>query len=362
MAERKAVALLSGGLDSILAVRLILDQGIKVTALRFLTHFGCDAIGGGSCGHDVSGLSREMGFELKHCHLGEEYVGMVKNPRYGWGKNMNPCIDCRIMMLRSAREFMEVSGASFLFTGEVVGQRPMSQRRDSFPVIDRDAGLKGYILRPLSAKLLPITIPEAEGIVDRSRLMDISGRSRKRQYELAARFGITEFGQPAGGCLLTEPNYSVRLRDLFAHVEHPGTGDINLLRLGRHFRPNRLCKIVVGRNELENRAIEGLVDAEDVVVQPVDFMGPATIVRGRWSEMDVRLAAQLTVRYGDVEKGMAGTVETIPGSEWISRGSSAACRKTLTITGADDTVLTLRIEKQQGKKKSSRPSQPAPAV
>lgn len=350
--ERKAIALLSGGLDSILAVRLILAQGIRVTAVRFLTHFGCDAIGGGGCGHDVSGLSKEMGFELKHCHLGDEYVRMVRKPKFGWGKNMNPCVDCRVIMLRSAKEFMAAAGGSFVITGEVVGQRPMSQRYDSFPIIDREAGLEGHVVRPLSAKLLPITIPEREGLVDREGLMDIHGRTRKRQYELAAKFGITDFGQPAGGCLLTEPSYSARLRDLFRHVEHPTAYDINLLRVGRHFRSGERCKIVVGRDYRENLAIEGWAQADDVLIQPSDFKGPATLVRGSWCENDVRLAAQLTVRYGDVDEGKAGVVEI------IKRGAGENVR-TLAITGADDTVLALRIEAKLRRKSRRRLSRPA---
>ena len=297
----KAIALLSGGLDSILAVRLILEQGIKVTAIKFMTYFGCDAGESGSCGHDVSGLSKEMGFELKLCHLGQDYINMVRKPKHGWGKNMNPCIDCRGMMLSWAKEYMATAKHNFIITGEVLGQRPMSQQRGNFAMIDKEVGLAGYILRPLSAKLLKPTIPEVEGLVDREKLLDISGRSRKRQYELAAKYGIKDFGQPAGGCLLTDPAYSVRLRDLFKYVPNTSVSDIELLKVGRHFRPNEKCKIIVGRNEQENITIDVLAENGDALLSLKDYMGPTAIIKGDFCEEEVRIAAALTVRYGDVE-------------------------------------------------------------
>src|SRR5262245_5867546 len=191
--QRKAVALLSGGLDSILAVRVILDQGIPVAAVRFITHFGCDPVSAGSCGHDVEPLVKlwgHLGFTVRMSHLGQDYIQMVKNPRFGRGKNMNPCVDCRLMMLSWANETPEREEAGFLVTGEVLNQRPMSQTRERFRQIDRELGLAGRVLRPLSAKLLEPTLAEKEGVVDRSRLLDISGRGRTRQYELAARYGI----------------------------------------------------------------------------------------------------------------------------------------------------------------------------
>lgn len=353
--EKKAVALLSGGLDSVLAVRVILEQGIKVTALRFLTPFGCDAIGGGGCGHDVSGLPAEMGFELKYCHIDEQYIKMVMAPEHGWGKNMNPCIDCRIIMLSKAKEYMALGNGSFIVTGEVLGQRPMSQRRDSFHTIDRAAGLEGYIVRPLSAKLLPPTIPEKEGIVDRERLLDINGRSRKRQYQLAAQFGISDFGQPAGGCLLTEPNYSERLRDLFKHVKNPAKGDIGLLRIGRHFRPSERCKIIVGRNYEENLAIENLLQEGDALLQPVDFKGPATLLHGTFGEEDLTLAARLTVRYGDVDDGGTGTVEV------VLKEKENETPRNIKATGADNSVLELRIGLTEDGRRKKKKSDPLPA-
>jgi hypothetical protein len=301
--KRKAVALLSGGLDSMLAVRVVLDQGIPVTGVRFITHFGCDPVSAGSCGHDVEPLVKlwgHLGFTVRMSHLGQDYIDMVKNPRFGRGKNMNPCVDCRIMMLSWAREILEREEAGFLITGEVLNQRPMSQTRERFRQIDRQLGLAGRVLRPLSAKLLEPTLPEREGVVDRSRLLDISGRGRTRQYALAAHYGVTDIPQPSGGCLLTDPGYSARLRDLWAHDPEAGVRDLNLLRVGRHFRPTPHCKLIVGRDEAENKALETARAAGDALVYLKDHQGPMTLVRGRYGADELRLAAGLTVRYGDV--------------------------------------------------------------
>ncbi|HEX8948665.1 MAG TPA: 7-cyano-7-deazaguanine synthase, partial [Dissulfurispiraceae bacterium] len=181
----KAIALYSGGLDSTLAILVAMRQGIEVTAVTFLTHFGCDISDKSSCSKDPFAASAKFGFEVKLCHLAEKFVEIVKRPKFGHGKNMNPCIDCRILMLKEAKELMAMRGAHFIVTGEVLGQRPMSQRRDTFPRIDREAGLEGYILRPLSAKLLKPTIAEQSGLVDRERLYGFHGRSRKPQMALA---------------------------------------------------------------------------------------------------------------------------------------------------------------------------------
>lgn len=313
--KRKAVALLSGGLDSMLAVRLILDQGIPVTAIRFITNFGCDPVSEGSCGHDVEPLVKlwgKDGLDVKMAHLGQEYIEMVKGPPHGRGKNMNPCIDCRIMMLAWAREFMVAKAClqkydgGFLVTGEVLNQRPMSQNRPALTTIDREVGLPGLILRPLSAKLLPPTRPELDGIVDRSRLLDISGRGRVRQYEMAKRYGLEKIPQPSGGCLLTDPGYSARLRELWERDPGAGAHDIDLLRVGRHFRASPACKIIVGRNERENAALEGFAAPEDTVLRLRDFVGPVTIVRGLHDEGIVRRAAAITARYGDTPENGEG--------------------------------------------------------
>jgi tRNA U34 2-thiouridine synthase MnmA/TrmU len=297
----KAVSLLSGGLDSTLATILVARQGVHVTAVKFLTPFGCDVGEGSSCGFDVSSIANRFGFELKLSPMGQEYVDMVKDPAHGRGKNMNPCIDCRIMMLSWAKEYMVPGGADFLITGEVLDQRPMSQNRLMLDEVIKKANLEGYVLRPLSAKLLPPTIPEQKGWVDRDKLEGIFGRSRKRQIELAKEFGLTEndYGQPAGGCLLTDPGYSTRLRDLWDHDPEAEMSDITLLKVGRHFRVNRQAKIIVGRNEHENELIEALTRWGDVLVKPKDVPGPSVMLRGQFDDSAIPLATGLTRKYSD---------------------------------------------------------------
>lgn len=188
----KAIALFSGGLDSTLAILVILRQDINVTAITFLNHFGCDISDKSSCSKDPFSAAEKFGFEVKLSHLSEKFLEIVKKPRHGHGKNMNPCIDCRILMLKEAREFMHITGADFIITGEVLGQRPMSQRKNLFPMIDKEAMVRGYVLRPLSAKLLDVTIPEQKGVVDRDALYDFSGRSRKPQIALAKELGLID--------------------------------------------------------------------------------------------------------------------------------------------------------------------------
>ncbi len=295
----KAVALYSGGLDSTLAILLVMRQGIEVTALTFLTHFGCDISDRSSCSKNPFAASESFGFSVKLCHLSDKFIEIVKNPKFGHGKNMNPCIDCRILMLKEAKEFMRMQGADFIITGEVLGQRPMSQRRDTFPKIDREAGLDGYVLRPLSARLLKPTIAEQMGIVDRERLCDFYGRSRRPQMRLAEEFGLKEYPAPAGGCLLTDPIYSYRLRDLLKHNPEPELREINLLKVGRHFRSSANCKIIVGRNKNENTIISNLADEKDYLLWVDGFGSPLTIVCGNVEQKDLGLAAALCARYSD---------------------------------------------------------------
>ncbi len=322
--QRRAIALLSGGLDSLLAVRLVLDQGIPVTAIRFITHFGCDPVSEGSCGKDVEPLVKlwgHLGFTVKMAHLGHDYVEMVKKPKHGYGKNMNPCVDCRIMMIGWAREFMIRSGnalleehdGGFLVTGEVLNQRPMSQTLARFHEIDRELGLTRRVLRPLSAKLLPPTIMEEEGLVDRSRLLDIKGRGRTRQYELARAYGVLDIPQPSGGCLLTDPGYSARLRDLWGKQPDSDVRDLNFLRVGRHFRVSDSTKIIVGRDESENRMIESFAAESDPVLKARDHQGPSTIVRGPHDDAVLRRAAEITARYSDAPEEQASVAVV---AEW----------------------------------------------
>jgi tRNA(Ile)-lysidine synthase TilS/MesJ len=293
----KAIALFSGGLDSTLAILVMLKQGIDVTAITFLNHFGCEIGDRSSCSKDPFAASVKFGFQVKMSHLSDKFIDIVKNPKFGHGRNMNPCVDCRILMLKEAKNFMQIIGADFLITGEVLGQRPMSQRRDTFPVIDREADVKGYVLRPLTAKLMKPTIPEEMGIVNRDLLHDFSGRSRKPQMALAKELGLTEYPAPAGGCLLTEPNYSYRLRELLDHCPDPDHKDINLLRVGRHFRYSSDCKIIVGRNKDENEIILSTAADNDCTMHVPGFGSPVTYVTGNPTEEAMVTAASLCARY-----------------------------------------------------------------
>lgn len=295
----KAIALYSGGLDSTLAILVAMRQGIEVTAITFLTHFGCDISDKSSCSKNPFAASEKFGFEVKLCHLSDKFIEIVKNPKFGHGKNMNPCIDCRILMLREAKEFMKMAGADFIITGEVLYQRPMSQRRDTFPKIDREADMEGYVLRPLSAKLLKPTIPEQTGIVNRELLYNFHGRSRKPQMALAKEIGLTEYPAPAGGCLLTDPIYSFRLKELLTHNHEPSIKQISLLRLGRHFRLSAHCKAVVGRDEKENNIIESLAEEGDYLLKVTGYGSPVTILTGAVTEEDLRLASSICARYSD---------------------------------------------------------------
>jgi tRNA U34 2-thiouridine synthase MnmA/TrmU len=292
----KAIALLSGGLDSTLAARVLLEQGIELEALNFITVF-CN------CTHrDESCLASQkavatLGIPLKVMNVSEEYLDVVKHPEHGYGSNMNPCIDCRIFMLKKAKAYMEERGASFIVTGEVLGQRPMSQRKEAMALIDRKAGLEGLILRPLSAHLLRMTIPEREGWVDRKKLLAIQGRSRKPQMKLAEAFGIRDYPCPAGGCLLTDPQFSKRMKDLLTYQADFGLNDVHLLKVGRHFRLSPQVKLVVGRNEEENQRIKTFAREDDGLLKVVHYPGPLTLVRGEAEEDRVEVAAALTARY-----------------------------------------------------------------
>jgi tRNA-uridine 2-sulfurtransferase len=316
----KAVALYSGGLDSTLAILTVMKQGIEVKAVTFLNHFGCDITDKSSCSKDPFSAAEKFGFEVKLCHLADKFIRIVKDPKFGHGKNMNPCIDCRILMLREAREFMEMTGAEFLITGEVIGQRPMSQRRDALDIIDREAGLKGRILRPLCAKLLKPTLVEEKGLVNRELLYNFSGRSRKPQMALAEEFGLTDYPAPAGGCLLTEPNYSFRLRELLDHEPDPSLEDLALLRLGRHFRISRLSRIIVGRNRSENESIIALDNGKSVRLRAEDYASPVVLLRGRATENIILTAASLCARYSDGKDQQEVKIKVTDGSrvEWLN--------------------------------------------
>jgi tRNA-specific 2-thiouridylase len=294
-----AIALFSGGLDSALAILLIKRQNIRVTALTFMTHFGCDLGDRSSCGSNPYPAAEKFGFEVKLMHLGQKFVDIVKNPRFGRGKHMNPCTDCRILMLTEAKELMKLMDADFIVTGEVLGQRPMSQVRDKLNLVVNQSGLKGKLLRPLSAKLLPPTDPELSGLVDREQLEAIQGRSRKRQMELAAEFGLEHYPSPASGCLLTDEGYSNRLRDLLTHSSEVTFDDLNLLKAGRHFRLDAATKVIVGRNEKDNDLLLSFKQPHHQHLEALDVGSPVTLLIGDASEENLRKAAMITARYCD---------------------------------------------------------------
>jgi len=292
-----AIALFSGGLDSALAILLMLRQNIEVTALTFLTHFGCDLGDRSSCGSDPYPAAEKFGFNVKLMHLGQKFVDIVENPRFGRGAHMNVCVDCRILMLREAKTFMEMVNADFVVTGEVLGQRPFSQLSHRLRLVEKESSLQGRLLRPLSALLLPPTEPELAGLVDRDRLEGISGRSRKRQLELAEEFGLEDYPSPAAGCLLTDAGYSHRLQDLLAHNDHLTFDDLNLLRVGRQFRINPQTKVIVGRNEEENKRVLSCRKEHHVLLQAPDTGSPLTLLAGPATDENIRQAAMITARY-----------------------------------------------------------------
>lgn len=332
--SRRAVALLSGGLDSVLAVIVMRGQGIEISAVRFTMPFesGSRRVQPLSDWHRSVG--ERWGFDITIHRLGREMLDIVKHPKHGHGKNVNPCIDCRILMLREAKKYMDSLGAQFLVTGEVVGQRPMSQKKDMLYHIEKEAGVPGLIVRPLSARLLRVTLPEEQGIIRREDLFDMSGRSRRGQIALARAFGLTDYPAPAGGCLLTDPIFAFRLRELLFHDAEPSLRDIELLKVGRHFRFSRRCKIIVGRNKAENARIESLAQEEEVLLRVVGFGGPTTLVTGDATDEALRCAASICVRYSDAgeDSGTDVRISSNRGSA-IVRASSAG----------EETLSALRI-------------------
>lgn len=282
----KALALISGGLDSVLAAKIISEQGIEVIGVSFLTPF---------CGDDfeknIRDLSEGLGIDIKLVDISDDFLKMLASPRYGYGKNLNPCIDCRILELRKASQLMKELGASFIVTGEVLGQRPMSQNKNSMELVEKRSGLEGLLIRPLCGKLLSATIPEEKGWLDRNKLFDINGRSRKKQYELAKKYKIFGYGAPAGGCLLTDSGFSLIAKDLL-RSDMLNIHSIALAKNGRYFRMGDKFKLIVGRDREQNQELMQLADKDDIILQP-ETKGPTAVAIGKPKEGEIDIACKI---------------------------------------------------------------------
>lgn len=288
--KSKILAMFSGGLDSILAAKLLQEQNIEVMGLSCVSYF--------FDGQLAVKAAKQLGIKLIEIDFSDEHLAMIKKPKYGYGKRMNPCIDCHILMLKKAKEIMEKEGFGFIITGEVLGERPMSQNKRSLNLIEKESGLKGYLLRPLSAKLLNPTIPEKENWVNRDNFLDISGRSRKRQIALAKKWGISDYPAPAGGCLLTDLEFSKKIKEMLILWPDCAGNDVKLLKLGRHFWEGE-NKIIVGRNEKENSEIKQLSQKGDILIKPKEFAGPLILIRSKKkiSEKSLLKAKELMIKY-----------------------------------------------------------------
>jgi len=300
----RAIVLLSGGLDSQLAALLLRSQGIQVTAIVFRSIF-FDA-------QTAVDAAAKLNIPLQVIDFNDTIIGLIEHPRHGFGAGLNPCIDCHTAMLAQAGNIMRANGFHFVATGEVLNERPMSQNRRTLPMIAKDSGLEGYLLRPLSAKLLEITEPEKNKWVDREKLLAIEGRSRKPQFALAHEFGLTNFPQPAGGCLLTDPGYGQRLRDLRKHGELRNLTAIRLLRTGRHFRLGKL-KLIVGRNQGDNETLERTAGTDLIIIKTKDVPGPVAVISRAASEPELQLAAAICARYSDRKANIAVAIEMTDG-------------------------------------------------
>lgn len=323
------IVLYSGGLDSILAYRVLAEQGLRLLAVKFHTFFFPLSL---TEEEYVRDQKEKYGVEVELHEVTDEFLPVVRNPRFGYGRWMNPCLDCKSFMYRKAAGMMERTGAKFIATGEVLGQRPMSQHRGELNRLAKESGLTGKILRPLSAKLLQETEAESSGLVDRARLLDISGRGRRWQMTLAQEKGITGYPTPAGGCHLTDDAFARRLKDLFIHGDD--TRALPLLRTGRHFRLSETCRLTVGRRHDENLLIEKHSVHADALLVPVSHMGPSAAIHGSCTKQELDTAAGIVARYGDAPPGELTLIE-IRAEGRTERGEFAPCE--------DEDVKRLRI-------------------
>lgn len=329
--QRKAAALISGGLDSMLAAKVLLDQGVHVEGINFYTGFCVE-------GHthairqkdrakpkrnNALWVAEQLGIKLHIIDIIEEYKDVLINPKHGYGANLNPCLDCKIFMINKAKQWIEENAFDFIVTGEVAGQRPMSQRKHLMPVVARESGADDRLLRPLCAKNLPPTLPEREGWVQRDKLYDFSGRSRKPQMALAKQFGFEDYAQPAGGCcFLTDVNYSAKLADLWQSrgAKQYELDDIMLLKVGRHLRPRPHFKMIIAREEGEANFLYGY-RKQYVHLQPISHTGALALIDGQVSDDDLQLAAQISARYSQGREAEQVEVQIVQGdkehSVWV---------------------------------------------
>jgi tRNA-uridine 2-sulfurtransferase len=297
--KAKALVLFSGGLDSQLVIKILQEQKIEIVALHFILPFGAGCCSDQKC---IFNFSQVTGVKLRFvdCTQGEnfqEYLEFVKKPKFGHGAGINPCIDCRIFILKKAKELMKKLECDFIATGEVLGERPMSQHLRALKLIEKETGLEGNILRPLSAKLFPETEAEKNGLVNRKKLYDISGRRRVPQMDLAKKYGLKNYPSPAGGCLLCEKEFAKRFKQMLENFNNLDENNVELLKLGRHFwSSNNL--IIIGRNQEENKKLEQLAQKADIIIELIEVPGPTALIRGKIiSEETIQKTKDLIKKY-----------------------------------------------------------------
>ncbi|MCK4427770.1 MAG: hypothetical protein KAW16_04735 [candidate division Zixibacteria bacterium] len=330
--KKKAIGLLSGGLDSILATKMILNMGFEVIALNLKTPFCCCDTEE-KCFSDS--IAQKFNIPLKRVYGGEDYLEVVKNPKHGYGKNLNPCIDCRVFLFKKAKKLMDEIGAEFIFTGEVLGERPMSQRLCAMKLIEKQSDLKGRVLRPLCAKLLEPTLVEKNGIVDREKLLSIQGRSRKPQIALAKSYRIEDYPCPAGGCLLTDENFARRLKESLEHGED-SLRNIFLLKIGRHFRLPTKAKVIAGRNQKENEALLSLSLPSELKFTVEGYKSTYVLLLGEPVLENQTQAAKICARYCDEKELKTLTVK-------IWSNSSEECHKIEVSPLEENLLSSIRI-------------------
>lgn len=334
--KRKAVALMSGGLDSTLATKMMLDMGIDVIGINFVMPFGFHEETSQTIQSEARKGADRLGIPLHTVHLGLEYMEMVRNPQHGYGKAINPCVDCHIYFLKKAGEYMLEIGADFLVTGEVLGQRPMSQKFDRMILVERESGFSGLVLRPLSAQHFEPTKPELEGWVDRSKLLAIKGRSRQEQFRLAEQTGVKDYPTPAGGCHLTELSFVPKVRDIFTHSGQLDLRDFKLLKIGRHFRLGDRTKVIIGRDETDNLKLEKALQNNETQFHWLDGNGPIGILVGKQSDEHLATSLRILLRYTKAAPGVSCRVS-------VRHNGEESIRQVINdIT--EETICQLRID------------------